>query len=264
VSFPTGAIVVVSVGTGVMAANSCNAAAYVSLQGGGQALVKLHKAGYAVYGKSWKKEVDIPYNATDYSPQVAQATQGTDCIDAGLLPESVLQQWMPAFTQSGAKQRMIGLQGNLDNKVCEKFQAACNNALAVGMYPPLSEPVWSTMRASLDKYDAPKDLEYNSLGALNTWAAYTIFKNIVKGMQGAVDAKTFMATADKTSHVDSEGMTPPLDFTKEWTVPGMNRVFSRSILVDQYKDGSFKPYITKWVDLSPVFAGKPAQGIPAS
>jgi hypothetical protein len=261
VSFPTGAIVVVSVGTGVMAANNCDAPAYVSLQGGGAELTNLHKLAYTAYGKSWKKEVDLPYTATDYSPQVAQATQGTDCIDAGLLPESVFQRWMPPFAQANATQRMIGLQGNLDDKVCKGFEASCKDALSIGMYPPLGDPVWADLRASLEQYDAPEDLEYNSLGALNTWAAYTIFKNVVKGMKGDVTAKSFLAAANATSDVDSEGMTPPLDFTKEWDMPGMNRVFSRSMLVDQYQGDSFEPYIKKWVDLTPVFSGKPAAGL---
>jgi ABC-type branched-subunit amino acid transport system substrate-binding protein len=260
VSFPTGSPITTGMGTAVLTAKNCKTPAYVTIQGGGSALQNLHKAAYGAFGKTWAKQVAVAYTAPDYSPQVAQATQGTDCLDLGLT-ESNLQRWIPPFQQAGAKQRLIGMQGNLDDKVCKGFQNSCKDALSVGLFPALSSSVWNDFRASLKNFDAPTNLEYNSLGALNAWAAYTIFKNIVSGMTGPITAKTFLDAASSTKKVNSEGMTPPLDFTKEWDMKGMNRIFTRSVVVDQYKDGEFRPYISRYVDLTPVFQGKPPAGL---
>ncbi len=87
------------------------------------------------------KVVLVPLTAQDYSPQVAKATAGTDCIFADL-GEANFPSFMPAFVQSGAHQRLYGAQGNLDITVTKPNPAATQNAVIAGSYSDISLPAW--------------------------------------------------------------------------------------------------------------------------
>jgi hypothetical protein len=76
--------------------------------------------------------------------------------------------------------------------------------------------MWADYRASLEKYDAP-DLDWNSLAGLGTWSAYTAFKNVVEGMSGDINNVTFLAAANATTALDTDGMIGTLDLTKPYT-----------------------------------------------
>jgi hypothetical protein len=72
-----------------------------------------------------------------------------------------------------------------------------------------------------------------------------------------VDAKAFMDAAAKTSSLDMGGMVPTLDFTKEWTDnPDYRRLFNRSVVYSQVKDGKIQPLTTEFEDVTDAALGK--------
>jgi ABC-type branched-subunit amino acid transport system substrate-binding protein len=96
----------------------------------------------------------IPLTAQDYSAQVAEATDGTDCI-LGVFSESAWAPFLTAYASSGGTQRLYGPQGNLDQKIISKFPAdVTNGAVVVGVYSDISLPVWADYRAALAQYKA--------------------------------------------------------------------------------------------------------------
>jgi ABC-type branched-subunit amino acid transport system substrate-binding protein len=259
-SFPLGSGIATATGEVVEAWKlGCRKIAGVALQSGFTAFEKtLMTNGLKSVGGTLAKFVTIPLTAQDYSPQVAQATEGTDCI-AGAISDTNWLSFLPAFQQSGSKQRLFGAQGNLDDKVAKAFPQATQNSISVGSYPDLVAPPFATMRAAMKQFNAPTNLDYNSLASLGTWAAYTAFANIVKTMTGPINNKTFFAAASKASHVTTAGMAPAVNFTKPWTngLPGFARLFNRAVTYEIGKSGKFVPFNNnQFVDLTNAILGK--------
>jgi hypothetical protein len=166
---------------------------------------------------------------------------------------------MVPWAQSGTKARMYGPQGNLDSVSIKGNEQAAEGAIIAGSYPDISTEPWADYRAALEQYKANDEYEYNSLGGLGTWAGYTAFKKIIEDQISGdtVDAKAFMDAASKTSGLDMDGMVPPLDFTKEWTdQPDYRRLFNRSVVFSQVKDGKVQPLTTEFEDVTDAALGK--------
>jgi ABC-type branched-subunit amino acid transport system substrate-binding protein len=204
------------------------------------------------------KVVKIPIVAQDYSAQVAQATSGgTDCISGGI-SDSNWAAWLPAMQAAGAKQRLYGLQGNLDGKIAQQFPDVTNNAVVSGSYPDISAKVWDDYRAALSKYKAP-DLDWNSLAGLGTWTAYTAFSKIVSGITGDITNQSFLDAANKTTALDTGGMIPVIDLTKQYTGFGgtLPRIVNRTTYFDVVKSGKFTALDDKSYDMTGPIDGKP-------
>ena len=127
------------------------------------------------------------------------------------------------------------------------------------MYPDISTAPWAEYRTALQEagLDTTK-LDYNSLGGMGTWAAYTAFAQIAEKIQGDITAKSFYDAANTTSNLDLNGMVPVLDFTKEWTdgLKGYNRLFNRSVVFSKLENGKVVPLTTEFEDVSDLALGK--------
>jgi ABC-type branched-subunit amino acid transport system substrate-binding protein len=197
--------------------------------------------------------VSLPATAQDYSPQVAQATSGgTDCL-LMVVSETPYIAWMGPYVQSGSKARMYGPQGNLDQKVIAAAPvSATNGAVIAAMFTSLTLPAWANYRAALKQYKAATSEYYDTFGGQGTWAGYLAFTQIVKRMKGAINNKTFLAAAGKAK-VNLPGILPPIDFTKPWGSiggpKGLYRLFNRSVVFNQVKNGKIVPLTTKFEDV---------------
>lgn len=201
------------------------------------------------------KYVKVPLTTQDYTAQVAQATDGTDCISM-FLSQSNISGLMPAFAQTGGTQRLYGAQGNFDKVSTQGYEQlpGVQDGVVYGAYPPLQDPVWDDFREALETYDAPDDFDYNSLAALGTWAAYTGFTQIAESVEGDLTPGSFLEAAS-TATVDTGGMTPPIDFTKTWDAfdGQFERTFNLSATYFKLADGS--PIGETFVDLQDAAEG---------
>jgi branched-chain amino acid transport system substrate-binding protein len=209
-------------------------------------------------GKSFGEVVILPPTAQDYSAEVAQATDGADCVIV-VVSETPYVTWNTAWTQSGTTARQYGPQGNLNEVSAKGNEAATDGDVIAGMYPDISTEPWAEYRKALDEggYDTAK-LDYNSLGGMGTWAAFVAFTQIAETIEGDITAKSFYDAASKTSKLDLNGMVPVLDFTKEWTdgLEGYQRLFNRSVVFSVLKEGKVVPLTTDFVDVSNLAVGK--------
>jgi hypothetical protein len=185
------------------------------------------------------KTVLVPLTAQDYSPQVAQLTSGTDCIFAQLGLANY-PPFMSAFVQSGAHQRLYGVQGNLDISSTKAYPQATQDAVIAGAYSDISLPAWADYRAALSQYKAPTNLNYNSLTGTGTWAAYMEFQKIAESITGPVTSTSFLAAAQKAT-VDLPGMVPSFSFADKFTGLG----------------GQFPILVNRWVTFDVVHNGIP-------
>jgi len=202
------------------------------------------------------KYVKVPLTTQDYTSQVTQVTDGTDCISM-FLSGSNIAGMLPVFAQKGGTQRLYGAQGNFDKISTKGYEnlPGVKTGVVYGAYPPLTDPAWVNLRASLKKYNAPAKFDYNSLAALGTWAAYTAFTQIVTKMTTPLTPANFIAAASKST-VNTKGMTPIINFSRPWNAfNGMYaRDFNRSVVY--FKWSNYATIGPRFVDLT-----KPAQGI---
>ncbi|MCU1503135.1 MAG: putative lipoprotein, partial [Ilumatobacteraceae bacterium] len=203
------------------------------------------------------KFILIPLAAQDYSAQVAQAIDGTDCIYGGI-SDANWEAFLPAMKSLGGTQRLYGHQGNLNSKVAEDFPDLTQNGISVNAYPDIAGPMWKDYRQALVDYKAP-DLDWNSLAGLGTWAAYQAFNDIVSKMTGDITSATFLAAANAAKAVNTGGMVPVLDLTVPYTGQGGGepRVFNRSVAYDVIKDSKLAPVDDKLYDMTNALEGKP-------
>jgi ABC-type branched-subunit amino acid transport system substrate-binding protein len=197
--------------------------------------------------------VSLPATAQDYSPQVAQATGGgTDCL-LMVVSETPYISWMGPYVQSGSKARMYGPQGNLDEKVIAAApKSATEGSVISAMFTSLTAPAWANYRAALKTYKADKKEYYDTFGGQGTWAAYLEFAQIVKGMKGPINNKTFLAAASKAK-IHLPGIVPDMDLSKPWGKTGgpagLYRLFNRSVVFNTVKNGKIVPLTTKFEDV---------------
>ena len=244
------------------AVDGCKKIAYVGsgTSAENQFAFQLVKNGLkSVNGPPLDKTVLVPITAQDYSPEVASATSGTDCIIGGLA-QAQWPSFMPPFVSSGAHQRLYGFQGNLDITITKNFPQATQGAVVAGVYSDLSLPAWADYRAAIAQYHPPSKLNYNSLGGLGTWAAYVAFNQIVSSMTAPITAPNFLAAAQKAT-VQLRGMTASnVDFADHWTPLGGNflTLVNRTATFDTVKNGKLVPFQNgKFYDMTNAMLGQP-------
>jgi branched-chain amino acid transport system substrate-binding protein len=183
------------------------------------------------------KYITIPITAQDYSAQVAQAIDGTDCIYGGI-SDANWAAFLPAMESLGGTQRLYGHQGNLNGPIAAEFPELTENGISVNAYPNIAGPMWDDYRAALEEYDAP-DLDWNSLAGLGTWAAFEAFVDIVQDMDGEITHDTFIDAARSATAVDTGGMVPVLDLSTPWDGMGgaFPQIYNRSVTYDVIHDG---------------------------
>jgi ABC-type branched-subunit amino acid transport system substrate-binding protein len=224
-----------------------------------QLTINLVKGGLkAAGGPPLKSTILVPLGAQDYSPQVAQATDGTDCILGGLSGANY-PPFLSALASAGGKQRVYGAQGDLSEKVMKPLGSLSDGYVVTGSYSDISLPAWKDYRAAIAQYHARTDDEYNGIHPLGTWAAYEVFKSVVESMKGTIDAPSFLAAAQKAK-VTFSGVASRVDFSRHFD--GLGKSFAnfvnRSVTYDTVHDGKLVPFQGgKFYDMTNAMVGRP-------
>jgi len=204
-------------------------------------------------------KIILPLEPGDYTSQIAQIPDDADCF-FGNIGEINWPSVFTAATKLGKKLRWYGPQGNLDAKVAKDYPAESEGAVVMGVYPDITVKEFDDYRAALEKYKAPTDgsIDWNSLGGLGTWTAYEAFADIISHMKGEITAQTFLDAAQKTTALETKGILPTTDLTKEFTGGGgaFPRIFNRVIYADVIKGGKLTP-LPGTVDVTNAIDGNP-------
>lgn len=225
---------------------------------GAQIFVPPMENAMKALNKKFGKTVILPPTAQDYSAEVAQATDGADCV-IGVISETPYITWNTAWTQSGTEARQYGPQGNLNTVSAKGNEESTDGDVIAGMYPDISTAPWAEYLVALKEGGYNTDeLDYNSLGGMGTWAAYVAFTQVAGNIEGDLTAQSFFDAATKTSKLDLNGMVPVLDFTKEWVdgLKGYQRLFNRSVVFSKLEKGKVVPLTTDFVDVGDLANGK--------
>ena len=259
-SFPVGSSLMYAAGFAKKAVeDDCQKINAVVIDGAQPYIPIMENALKSQGAKFNRKPIILPATSQDYSPQVAESLSGgADCV-LMVVSEGPYTAWMGSWAQAGTDARMYGPQGNLDTVSIKGNEEAAEGSIIAGSYPDLATDPWKDYRAALEEYNANDEYEYNSLGGMGTWAGYTAFRKVIEEQISGdtVDGKAFMDAATKTSALEMDGMVPTLDFTKEWTdSPDYRRLFNRSVVFSQVKDGKVQPLTTDFEDVTDAALGK--------
>ena len=259
-SFPVGSSLMYAAGFAKKAVDDgCQTINGVVIDGAQPYIPIMENALKSQNAKFNKPPIILPPTSQDYSPQVAEAiSDDADCV-LMVVSEGPYTAWMGAWAQAGTEARMYGPQGNLDAVSIKGNEEAAEGSVIAGSFPDLSTEPWADYRAALEQYEANDEYDYNSLGGMGTWAGYTAFRKVIEEQISGdtVDAQTFLDAASKTSSLDMEGMVPTLDFTKEWSdFPEYRRLFNRSVVFSQVKDGKIQPLTTEFEDVTQAALGE--------
>jgi ABC-type branched-subunit amino acid transport system substrate-binding protein len=257
-SFPVGSSLMYAVGEVQRSVkDGCNGINAVVVDGAQPYIEPMQNAIKALGKKFVTTPIIVPQTSQDETALVAKATSGAQCLDM-VLNESLFKPWFAALEATGKKVRMYGPQGNLDAVSIKGNETAANGDIVVGSYPDISTSPWADFRAALKQYNAPTTYDYNSLGGLGTWAGYAAFTQVVQKMSGPVTNTAFYDQATKMANLNLNGMVPPVNFTQPWTsgLKGYTRLFNRSVVFSQVKNGKIVPLTTNFANMSNLAQGK--------
>lgn len=211
----------------------------------------------AAYGKEFGDVILTPEVSQDYSAEVAKAITDADCV-VTVMSETPFLTWNTAWAQSGTEIPQYGNQGNLNEISVVGAEEATDGDIIAGMYPDIATEPWDEYRGALEAAGVDQEAnDFNSLGGMGTWAAYTAFAQIAETIDGDITAASFYEAASNTSELDLGGMVPVLDFTQEWTdgLPGYNRLFNRSVVFSVLDNGEVVPLTQEFEDVSDLAMG---------
>jgi hypothetical protein len=215
----------------------------------------LTDVGLRSLGKPESRLVTSPLGATDWAPIAAKATgDGTDCIVPNV-NESINLALYPALMQDGFNGKIAGQAGSVySDKLLKDFAPLLEGAhIADGSFP-VSDDKWKPLRDAFDQYVDPsihsRALASNIVkGGWVDLMAFTDAANRIADTGQEVTGKAVLDQLNKTTDLDTNGLLPPIDLTKEFDVKGFERLFNRNILKETINGG--KVVVEgDWVDVS--------------
>ena len=170
---------------------------------------------------------------------------GADCVIM-VVSETPYIAWMTPWAQSGTEARMYGPQGNLNAVVDQGQRAGRRRRRHRRHVPrPVHRAVGGLPRRARGSTTPTRRQDYNSLGGMGTWAAYTAFTQIVEDDQAA----TSTAQVVPRGRGDDVEPRPGRAWCRRSTSrrsgrtrpEGYDRLFNRCVVFSQLKDGKVVP-----------------------
>jgi hypothetical protein len=244
--------------------NGCQKVSSVMNASSANLITSIYSLAAKAYGTNLNAQVPVPVQATDLSPQVAQALAGgTDCIVTAI-STSQFASFLPPWFQSGTTAVIYGGGGQLPTQGVPGYDPKANGSYNISLLPDITTDVFANYRAALKANNAPTNLNYDSITGVGAWTAYAAFADVAKTIQGDVTAASFLNAANHDAKVGTDGILPTIDFTKPWTSgpQGQLRSFNCGITVQKLENGHFVQVSDKWQNAAPLIAGTGKLGSP--
>jgi ABC-type branched-subunit amino acid transport system substrate-binding protein len=190
--------------------------------------VDLINLGLTSAGGEPATNIKVPTTTTDFG-SVAKSAGESDCAIAGL-PNDQTVAVAKAGESVGVDTRYYLLSGALNETVLSQAGKALEGAGSASNFVVASDPVWDEAKASSD------DVDWTGPYNQDTWASYQVLADVMKG-QTDITAATVTTAMNGATGIDAGGLMAPIDFTTEFAVPGLNRVFNRMVVYTTARDG---------------------------
>jgi len=207
--------------------------------------VELINLGIASEGGEEGVHIKVPTTTTNFSA-VAKSAGKADCAIVGL-PNDQTAALAAAGAAQGEDTTYYCLQGALNAKVLEDANGALDGAVSAVNFVPASDAAWD------DAKKASSEVDWSYPYAQNTWAAYQVLTEVI-GDDEATTAADVTDALENAAEVTAAGLTAPIDFTQEFPIPGMNRVFNTNVEFVQ-ADGAEINSVSDFEDIAALFVG---------
>lgn len=213
-------------------------------------LATLVDTGIESVGGNESDTVRVPQIVSDFSGY-AQQLEGGDCVVISAPPATVTG-IVAASSSIGLDANYYIFGGALTSEVIRPLGAALDGAVTTSNFPVAEDPLWDEAKKFVGDLADDANGGWSSVYAQNTWVAFQVFSSAVADLESFTgeDVKSALAT---DSEVDTSGLTPPLNFTEEFDVPNLNRVFNRQIQFLTVEDAKITAE-SDYFDLSPALA----------
>jgi branched-chain amino acid transport system substrate-binding protein len=178
------------------------------------------------------RTVTVPLTAGDLSAQATAAGQDVDAILV-LLTQDFLPRFMRTVQQLGIRVPLISVA--VDQKQIAQIGPPAEGSYHVGVYSHDSAGYkgFESAFSARNPEDPATDTAYTM------WLGPQLIQQATKA-QPAVTRQSLLAAMGKLRNVDTDGATPPLDFTKRFTGFGgkLPRLFNNNVVFYQVKNGA--------------------------
>jgi ABC-type branched-subunit amino acid transport system substrate-binding protein len=205
--------------------------------------VDLINLGISTAGGEQGVHIKVPTTTTNFSA-VAKSAGESDCAILGL-PNDQISALAAAGAAQGEDTRYYAVQGALNVQVLEDSNGAMDGGVSAVNFVPVSDPAWDEAK------EASSEVDWSYPYSQNTWAAFQVLREVV-GEVDEVTAQSVLSALGQASDVQAGGLTAPIDFTTEFAVPGLNRVFNTELMFVQ-ATGEEIESVSEFADLTPLF-----------
>lgn len=199
---------------------------------------------------SYLAPVLIPTTQTDMQATAAEIIRGKpDGLQIGLPPAQCIA-FINTIRQQGYTGQLVVPSSVLTADQIKSQIKDTSNLIISGEFSHAG-PGWKAFTDGMAKYQP--DANVTEQGT-NPWIAVHMFADIAKAIQGPITRASVLEAFQKLDHYDTNGLTPPLDYTKPPTYEGFTRQFNPTVVPLQYSNGTIS-------DASPtqfinIFTGK--------
>ena len=187
--------------------------------------------------------IKVPTTTTDFT-SVAKSAGESDCAILGL-PNDQVVAVAKAGDSVGVTTRYYPLTGALNETVLSQAGKGMTGATSASNFVVATDAAWDEAKAASD------DVDWTGVYNQDTWASYQVLTDVMKDRTDVTAATVTQAMNDATN-VDAGGLMAPVDFTVEFSAPGLNRVFNRNVVYTTVEDGNIVQD-GGFEDLSPLF-----------
>lgn len=232
----------------------------VALMTNGLAGTEVAEANYAntmkSHGLPTPKEVVVPLTATDISPYVAEAANGTGAVIVALAPPAQTNQTLTSRLNQGLDTPFIIFGLNITPTSLETMGAAGDGVMLPAWYPPPTSSAPGEKRY-LDSMKAAGHEDSVGDYSQSGWVAFDLLNYATRGMQ-TFDRASVLKALNSVSDYTGDGLTPPLDFSKPAPNPDYPRIYNWSYFPGKIENGAVVPVGDKQpVMVDPSIAASP-------
>jgi ABC-type branched-subunit amino acid transport system substrate-binding protein len=182
----------------------------------------------------------VPLTATDLSSVVESTAKNAKCVVVPLFPNQV-QAYLTSERQLGLNTPIV-INGVTPESALASLGSASANAYAVLDFDTNS-PGYKSFVAQMNQSapSAQKD-EYS----LNMWLSVQVFNEVAKTVSGTVTRSSLLAALNSDSSVDTQGLTPTLDFSQPSTLlkGSAPHAFDPAVVYGRFVNGHYQPVVS--------------------
>lgn len=231
-----------------LAGKECGSTALLLNQTGVKVAGRFNALGIKSTGHEFTTQIEVPNNATDLAPYVAQVKQsGADCLVAVPAPPQWFQ-LVPAMKAQGliGKIKVYAQNpGGLTEDVVREFPQETEGWRSIGYFPNVNtSPAWAEYKklqlgaGTLGKLES----KIGDSSETRSWVAWKVFEKVAQSVDGDVTSQSLVSALNKSCAVTVGDLAPTFNFCKTNDDPALQRVFNTQFSYYIARDGALDDY----------------------